>query len=489
MEQNTPNAHAGSFSLRSFLKSLLGYSMASWMQAVVAFISIPIVTRIFSPDQYGKINMLMLAVTIGTLFLRLSTEQSYIRFFLEREETARKRFLTLCITINLTMFVLLFGVLLVFYKPLSIQLIGEVNARVLLIYLPIITLCTALGEYQRVYFKMKNLLKLYFVFTVLAIFANKLSMLCAAFTTPDYSHAMAYMAVSFFVGFLLIWAICPACFSLKRPALDKAELITIFRYALPFLPAALLIYLNNAVSSFVLKASFDYGTLAIYSATVSITNIMAIFQSGFAIYWGPFVYQNYKTQQGVIQKIHSWLSFVMAFIVLGMILIANLLFYILGPEYRAGSAIFGLLLLPHILTTIAETTCYGIYLAKKTYLQIYCTVLSVTGNILVSFLLIPRLGLLGAALANALGAILSFAARTYFGQREYKSTQNFWRTVLALSLVFVGGLVSYGLTDHILLKDLSVSILLICLCALYREDLVALLRQGKQFLKSKKIHD
>lgn len=37
-----------------FLRSMMKFSVASWLQAAIAFISVPIVTRAFSPDEFGK---------------------------------------------------------------------------------------------------------------------------------------------------------------------------------------------------------------------------------------------------------------------------------------------------------------------------------------------------------------------------------------------------------------------------------------------------
>lgn len=472
------------FSLKKFLKSIAGYSVASWAEAAVAFITIPIITRIYSTDEYGRITMLLLAINIGVTLIRLSTEQSYIRFYYELEKSPRRSFLTQCITICLSMFALLYIALIFFYEPLSQILIGEVNTPVLLIFIPVIALCIALGEYQRIYFKMNNLLGLYIVFMVGSIFSHKISMLIAAAVSADYYHAMLFMAVSYVVVFIAVYAICPACFVLNRPKYIKEEFSTIMQYALPFLPVVLLIYLNNAVSSLVLKSYFDYGTLAIFSATVSIANIMAIFQSGFAIYWGPFVYKNYKTQQGVIKQVHTWLTFCMTLIALGVLLISDVLFYLLGPDYRAGRAIFGLLIVPHILTVIAETTCYGIYLAKKTYLQIISSVFSIVGNITISILLIPQFGLLGAAIANACGAVLSFIVRTYFGQREYSSTTNLWRTFVSISILCVAGIVYYFFSEQLIKRLVVLASLVVLVVILYSIELRGLVQKIRS-MKSK----
>ena len=42
---------------RGFVKRLIGFSSASWISAAISFISTPIITRLFLPQEVGKINL------------------------------------------------------------------------------------------------------------------------------------------------------------------------------------------------------------------------------------------------------------------------------------------------------------------------------------------------------------------------------------------------------------------------------------------------
>ena len=81
--------------------------------------------------------MFILAVTIGTIIVRLSTEQSYIRFFSERNEDDRKKLITQCVSINLVAFSIAFSVIMLFGKQLSFLVFDETNLPLIYVCLPL----------------------------------------------------------------------------------------------------------------------------------------------------------------------------------------------------------------------------------------------------------------------------------------------------------------------------------------------------------------
>ena len=87
------------------------------------------------------------------------------------------------------------------------------------------------------------------------------------------------------------------------------------------------------------------------------------------IYWTPFVYENYKTDQKRIEKVHHTITFVMTCFGLLIILFQYPIFFILSNgEYDTGRIIFSLLLIAPVCYTISETLGLGIHLSKKNLL-------------------------------------------------------------------------------------------------------------------------
>jgi O-antigen/teichoic acid export membrane protein len=459
------------YSGSTFLQSLMKFSIASWITAAIGFVSVPIVTRAFSPAEFGKINMFTLSVTIITILVGLSMDQSYFRFFKENNsEESRKEMLTQLMSICCIAYViyLLFNIL--FGKALSFYLFDEFNFLVIFIALPIMVLMTIILSYQNIYFRMGEKALGFTILSVLTVFTNKIFLVSAALFRPTYTLGILFTVL----GTLLIVFGCKffskRSFDIKIPILNKKKIIPYLKYSLPLIPVSIFVFLNSAVIRFLLKDYLSYTALGIFTASVTVAGLLSIIQSGFATYWTPFMYANYETNKALIKKIHSGISFLMISFSIFLILFGDFIFVLLGREYRSGKEIFALLLISPVVYTISETTCYGIYISKKTHLQIYCTVFSFLVNAILGFILIPSYGIFGAAITNAAGGIAFFLTRTYFGLREYDSAEKFYRTLCAIGVLVSVCLINYWISEPILKKTL-ITILLIIIFLMYRDIL------------------
>ena len=75
---------------------------------------------------------------------------------------------------------------------------------------------------------------------------------------------------------------------------------------------------------------------------------------------------------------------------------------------------------------------------------------------LFGFILIPEYGLLGAAIANAVGGLIFFILRTYFGLKEYNSVEKIKRTFLSVFVLVLASIIYYFITDVIIRNSIIV---------------------------------
>ena len=69
--------------------------------------------------------------------------------------------------------------------------------------------------------------------------------------------------------------------------------------------------------------------------------------------------------------------------------------------------------------TISETTCSGIGISKKSYLNIYVSIGACIVNFIGNTILVPKLGCQGAAISTGISYIVFFVLRTYFSNKYY----------------------------------------------------------------------
>ena len=448
MQENNPPKKR---TAESFVKSLFGFSMSTWINCIIEFLSTPIVALFFVPEEFGKISMFLTYVDLFLSFSYLGLDQAFTRFYNEPTgKNDKKSLLTVCLSGAMISCAVITAIVFLMTKRISIAILDEVN------YL--IPLCVSIGvlsqcvlRFFRLTSRMQKNSVMYTVQSVAVTWLKKISFIFIAFASPTALPAIVTIAVcSILVTIVFFFLRLPTDFSFKCDYSKKA-IAPILKYSTPLILVEVILKLNNKISTLVLNNYADKEMVGIYSFAVHIAAIISVIQQGFGAYWTPFVYENYKTDQKRIEKVHHTITFVMTCFGLLIILFQYPIFLILSNgEYDNGRIIFSLLLIAPVCYTISETLGLGIHLSKKTYWHIFISSINIILNVVLCVLLVPRIGLLGAALSSAISAICNMILKTVIGERYYKCTSSYWRMITSLILLLSAGLINYFMYESVI---------------------------------------
>ena len=153
-------------------------------------------------------------------------------------------------------------------------------------------------------------------------------------------------------------------------------------------------------------------------------------------------------------------------------------------------AVFPIMLLVPVFLIIAETTVYGISIAKKPIHDTIGIGLSVVCNIVFCMVLAPKFGLYGVCMALAGANIAMFLYRTVIAQKLYCSIVSYKRTTLVCLIMFVLVFAACILNNNFMAK-LGVSLAgMVVYIIIYRKQLMAAITLAKEiiggFLNKKK---
>ena len=452
-----------------FLKNMIGFSMVTWISFVLGFLSSPIATRLFEPAELGKVNMFFSYTGFMGAVCYLGLDQVFVRFF--REPPAgrdRKTLFTFCMGAAVCASLLLTGALCFFWRRLSIGVTGTPSAGIFLC-LCIFSLSQILFRFLSLCYRMEQNALLYTIQGVLQVFITKLAYLSMGFVTGRGEHAIllltALMAV-FSLVFLLIqrrYVSARALGQVNRPFLRETA-----AFALPLAPLTLLDWLNNNVNILVMNDLLGKGSVAIFTSALGLAATINIIQTGFNTYWAPYVLDNYDSQDGRFYTVHRMMACLLCLFGLALALFQTPVFLLIGKSYRSSSIFFPFLFLSPICYCLGETTDMGITISKKTYWTTIVFLVSSALNVLLCMLLIPRLGMVGAAMASAGTAVVILFLRTAVGQRYYRVLPS-WRylfiTVGLMAAAAFGNLLLDGqpLTKYLLLAGLLLAAVVIYL--------------------------
>ncbi|MEW6701257.1 MAG: polysaccharide biosynthesis C-terminal domain-containing protein [Bacteroidota bacterium] len=237
--------------------------------------------------------------------------------------------------------------------------------------------------------------------------------------------------------------------------IDKDLLIKLLKFGLPYLPASLAAMIVQVIDRPVVLAMTDSSTLGIYQANYKLGIFMMLFVSMFQYAWQPFFLNNAKEKNAkeIFAKILTLfiLASSLVWIVLTLFVedFARLEFLpgksIIGKQYLSGIAIVPIILLGYLFNGIYYNFQAGIYIEEKTKYFPYVTGAGALVNVVVNILLIPPLGIIGAAIATLVSYIVMASSLFFFSQKFYRINYEYNKLIKILSAIFITAVFYYYL--------------------------------------------
>ncbi|HAM64160.1 MAG: hypothetical protein A2Y20_01255 [Firmicutes bacterium GWF2_51_9] len=455
----------------SFIKNVIGFSIPTWISFVISFLSTPIITRLFVPAEMGRINLFSTILNLLMLITFLGFDQAFVRFYKELPgKYTKNEFFTFALSSSLIFGILVSTVVLVMSDFFSLQISGTENFLISAC-LSVSVITNIILKYLNVYSRMERNIVLYSIQTISITIVGKIFFVIVALWNPSHENAIIALTLGYLVLSVVFSLVKKEAFA-KITYFDKSSAISLAKFGIPLIPVTVLAWMNNSIPQFMLKEFVDYSAIGIYTNAVAIANTMNLIQTGFSIYWIPYVYANYRDNPKQIQKIHRYVTFLMCTAGIFLIFSQNVIYLLLGEAYRSSKIFFPFLLLSPIAFTIAETTGIGIGISKRSYLNIFSFSASTFTNISVSLYLIPRIGIHGAAISSGVAALVLLLVKTFIGEKYYVTITNYFQTLGSISTIVAATIVNYFIFSNSLLKY-SLIIGLALLLVLINKDIVS----------------
>ena len=199
---------------------------------------------------------------------------------------------------------------------------------------------------------------------------------------------------------------------------------SIFVYSLPLLLSSILGYGAGYTDRFVVTYLMSTTYLGIYNFSILIMSGIGfitipfnnIILPKFSEFYGNNNRENIRENVGASSLL---LYYFYVPVALGIAALSPMvLYFVAGPDYVSGQyALMILMFIPAIFISQNVLT-QAISSVRKTSIFIYSTLASLVANIVISFTLIPFLGLVGAALGLSSTSLVTFVILSYLGKKE-----------------------------------------------------------------------
>lgn len=428
----------------SIVKGVILYSIPTWVNLVLGFLSIVILTRVLTPDVYGLLNLFLSMSSVLLYILTIGTDGAYIRFFNEpplHNTYSQLLYKNIIISvISSALFVVV--AFIIGFDKLSFSLFG-INNGWLVVFIFIYTSSQVILRFLNIFYRMSFQVRKYNIQNILMNSSSRFFILVAALFCNDFIVVSTFLTAGTLLIVIIYLFIQKRDFlpvdehGVKNYSLSLEGYKPYLIFALFSAPAYIVTYLNTYLGQQIVRNSLDAYSLGLFTSTGAFSAILATFKGGFSTYWSAYTYKNYNTDSERIGKMHDMVVLFSILSISALVVLRDLIYLFIGSNFHDSKSFFSLLLFLPILSFIQETTDKGIAIAKKNHITLIVHIIAVVVNVFFCFLLINKFGIKGAAYANAISATTMFLLSTIMGQKYYKTILDPTKSTLGILLLLV----------------------------------------------------
>ncbi|MGH3066115.1 MAG: lipopolysaccharide biosynthesis protein [Gaiellaceae bacterium] len=427
------------------------YGLGGLVSRILAVLLLPLYTRYLSPSDYGKVETLIALTTVIGIVLRMGLHSAFFRFYFDSDDSAARRLLlrtSFWFTMGMATAGLVAGLLL--SAPIAGLLFGSTDDTELV-------MAAFVGLWAGMnYEQLTSLFRVEERSTafVAASLSNILLTIGATLIlVVALEKGPIGVIVGNFTGTLIVYA---ALLGYRREQLglqfDRGLLRRMNHFGVPLLPTALFLWMTNFSDRLFLVKLADTEEVGLYSVGVRIASALVLLLTAFRLAWPAFAYSIEDDQQAkrTYGYVLTYLVFLTTWVAAVLALLSPwIVEWIAAPAFAESSRVVGPLAFSTVAFAAYIVVAIGVGRAKRTQFNWVVTGAGAGVNVALNLLLIPRYGMMGAAVATIAAFTTMFVGMAWWAQRIYPVPYQ-WRRVataaaVGVALVTAGKLVDGGL--------------------------------------------
>jgi len=420
------------------IRNIFIYVSPKFIGYGINLVTIPILTRLLAPEDFGVVTMTMLFSTVGANVLTLGITSAAQRYYFEYKEGARLDALMYSSQVFLYSILVVSSIVIYFFRDaLSIVVIGDTKYGV-----PIFMMFVSgyLGQIITFYLYMYQNAGNAVAFSIVTVIKTALVALLSVLLVWYFSLSYMGLIYANLLGPALVCAGLVYYFNRSyRFSLSLAILRDNIVYGLQIVPKSFTSFINMYFDKYMLNSLISLTAVGVYSIGQNVGNMVFYLISAIWSSFQPVYYKNIfdngadaSREVGRMFTVFIYISLAPLFL---LMIFAGEALYILAPASYQGAESVIIIIVAGVATqTFGMWGSVQYAYTKKAYWSFILSVIGAFINILANIILIPRFGIIGAAASVAIGTTLVNCMFVYVGQRLYRISYE-WGTVAAL-LVF-----------------------------------------------------
>ena len=407
----------------------LGYAVGRGVSSAIAFLLLPVLTRLLTAEQYGTWQVLEFWAVMVMFFIRLGLDQAIFRFYvLEKNKRGRCLFSAFSTMLVTSAFFIVVGFF--FRAPLTKMFLGSEFSPNFAALAIIWGVSDAFFSTAAAVFQAEERVSLFILMDI-------------ARATLGYGFSVLLLVLGFGVpgvigswigaGFAVIIMVLPVIIRRMKFSTDTKLVSSMVKYGLPLAVNLFVVRIFSFSDRWIIAKLIDFSATGAYSAGVKIASIVVVAIMPIRYAWSARLFHMYKqgTLKSELPAIWRQLSGGIGIIAVGLILLSPEIFKLLiGPGYEIGAKVVPILAAAYFMDALILIADAGIYVKGKTILVPVFTAIAAVINIGFNIILIPKYGAVGAAVA----AIFGFTALLFL---SWRTGQFFYPIKIPYDKIFI----------------------------------------------------
>lgn len=396
--------------VKLFIENILVYGVGGIISKIIPLIMLPIVTRLMpSTEYFGLSDLSGTIVNFCNSLAIMGMYDAMYRLFFEKEEKTYK--IDVCSTtllFTIVMSVIVALLMLVFQSFLAEFVFGDRKYNYLVLISSLSVLVGSSGLIISAPTRMQNKRK---VFLITNTLSPLISYVVAIFMILKGYFIIALPVAMLFSGFAIeisFFILNKKWFQISN--FDFKLLKQLLLIGVPLLPNFLIYWLFNSSDRIMISNLLDVGQSGIYAVGSKLGQLSQLINTAFGGGWLFFAYSTMKEKNQIKNNslIFEYLGVISFFCTMCICVVCHLVYKLLfSVDYLSGYIISPYLFLAPLLQMLFQVAANQFMIIKKTWPNMLILLSGAIVNVLLNLILIPKVGIEGAAIATLFGYLLS----------------------------------------------------------------------------------
>jgi O-antigen/teichoic acid export membrane protein len=368
-------------------------------------ILIPIITKTLGAYQYGVWAQISVTISLLTPLAMLGLSTTIVRFLAgeQEKEKIREGFLSVVAVIIFTGSLLS---VILFYSSdfLASTIFNDINASYFIKAASFLVLISALDEIPLTYFRTFGQIKTYSALTLVKTFGELGLIAFLLLSGFGLLGAIFALLIVRCITFAIAFSLVTSQIGLKLP--NFSELKPYLRYGMPLTPHVMTMWTVHSSDRYIIGYFIGMASVGVYSAAYAMGSLVLFFLTPIQFILFPTISKLYEEKR--IEEVRNYLKYSLKYFLIfaipsafGLSVLAKPLLRILTTsEFVSGSIVVPFVAFGVIIFGIFQIFMNILHLAKKTELNLILSGMAAFSNIILNMILIPYIGILGAAIAT-----------------------------------------------------------------------------------------